>query len=217
MGKMPAMTTAHLDAEAKAVEAVIQAGRFAAGRGWVPATSGNFSARIDPGRIAITRSGREKGSLAPGDICALTLAEPLPSGISAEAPLHVALYSKMPGIGAVFHVHSPAAAVISRLHANAPFLRLQGWELQKAFTGVASHEAAVEVPIFANDQDTVALARRIEAVLFEEILDTTRAPGYLLAGHGLYAWGATPAEASRHLEAFDALFGLELEMMRVKP
>ncbi|HLF59030.1 MAG TPA: methylthioribulose 1-phosphate dehydratase [Alphaproteobacteria bacterium] len=211
------MTSVHLDSEAKAVQSIIDAGRFAAARGWVPATSGNFSARIDARRIAVTKSGRDKGSLAPGDITSLSLDQPLPSGISAEAPLHVSLYVKKPSIGAVFHVHSPNAALLSRLCMGRPFLRLQGWELQKAFAGVPSHEAAIEIPVFGNDQDTTALAARVESVLFEEILDTTRAPGYLLAGHGLYAWGETPADAGRHLEAFDGLFALELEMMRMKP
>src|SRR5271165_1480417 len=33
-----------------------------------------------------------------------------------------------------------------------------------------------------------------------------RAPGYVLAGHGLYAWGGDPKEAWRHLEALETLF-----------
>jgi methylthioribulose-1-phosphate dehydratase len=212
---MRAMTAAHLDQETKAVQAIIHAGRIAAARGWVPATSGNFSVRIDDRSIAITRSGRDKGSLAADDVVALFLDEALPKGVSAEAPLHLSLYARKPEVNAVFHVHSPAAALISRVHENKAFLRLRGWELQKAFAGVTTHETAVEVPIFANDQDMNALAARIEQTLFEEILDTTRAPGYLLVGHGLYAWGQSPADAERHLEAFDALFALELEWMRI--
>lgn len=206
----------HLGDDTKAAQAIIRAGKFAAERGWVPATSGNFSARIDAHAIAVTRSGRDKGGLTPDDIVTIFLDAPLPAGISAEAPLHVSLYSKNPAIGAVFHVHSPNAALLSRLLAPQPFLRLQGWELQKAFSGVATHESAIEVPIFANSQDTANLAEHIGQVLFEEMADTTRAPGYLLTGHGLYAWGKTPAEAERHLEAFDALFALELELMRLK-
>ena len=36
--------------------------------------------------------------------------------------------------------------------------------------------------------------------------------GFLLAGHGLYAWGADTQEALRHLDAFDYLFTLMLKM-----
>lgn len=47
---------------------LMEAGRFIDSRGWVPATSGNFSARLADGRIAITVSGRHKGRLTQADI-----------------------------------------------------------------------------------------------------------------------------------------------------
>ncbi len=54
----------------RAAGAVIEAGRAAAARGWVPATSGNFSARIDERSFAVTRSGVDKGALTADDILA---------------------------------------------------------------------------------------------------------------------------------------------------
>jgi methylthioribulose-1-phosphate dehydratase len=126
---------------ADAVDAVIDAGRFSAARGWVPATSGNFSARGQDGRIAITASGVDKGALTAADV------------------LEIAL--------------------------DAPRLA---------------------VPIFPNSQDIAALADDIDRRLDAGI----EAPGYLLAGHGLYAWGATMRDALRHAEAFEFLFGCEL-------
>ena len=42
---------------------LIEAGRFIDSKGWVPATSGNFSAKLSDGSIAITVSGRHKGCL----------------------------------------------------------------------------------------------------------------------------------------------------------
>ena len=47
---------------------IIEAGRFLFERGWVPATSGNFSARLSDDRLAVTVSGRHKGRLLPEDI-----------------------------------------------------------------------------------------------------------------------------------------------------
>lgn len=199
----------------QAASAIITAGRFAAQHGWVPATSGNFSVRAEDGRIAITRSGRDKGTLKESDIVTFALDGPIPAGVSAETPLHVARYKADPEIGAVFHVHSANAALLSRLKGETAFLRLAGWELQKAFAGVASHETEVRVPVFANDQDTARLAAKIEAALGQPGEDSVAAPGYLLAGHGLYAWGAAPKDAERHLEAFDALFALELDYLRM--
>ena len=211
-----ALAEAEIDEEARAVAAVIAAGRAAAARHWVPATSGNFSVRIDARQIAITRSGVDKGALLPADILIQPLDAPLVPRSSAEAPLHTALYRSHPQIGAIFHSHSPAATVLSRLAEAEGRVVLHGWELQKALTGVTTHEARVEVPVFANEQDTEALSERVEARLAAGS-DFHLAPGYLLSGHGLYAFGATPAEAARHLEALETLFDFELSYRRFTP
>jgi methylthioribulose-1-phosphate dehydratase len=207
------------EATAKAVAGVIAAGRTAAERHWVPATSGNFSVRIDADTIAITRSGVDKGNLVPSDILIQPLDQPLLPGSSAEAELHTALYRLRPELGAIFHAHSPAATVLSRLALADGTLTLTGWELQKALAGVRTHEAIVEVPVFANDQDIPALSKRVEARLAQPttVQGAVSAPGYLLAGHGVYAWGVTETDAARHLEALEALFGFELSHRRFTP
>jgi methylthioribulose-1-phosphate dehydratase len=197
----------------RAVAAVIEAGRKAAARGWVPATSGNFSARIDENTIAITRSGTDKGALSRADILVVDLDAPDPRA-SAEAPLHYALYRDFPAIGAINHVHSPAASVLSRSLAEGT-LRLEGWELQKAFAGIRSHETAVDVPVFLNDQDTARLSGAASRRL-AEAGNSKPAPGYLIAGHGLYTWGSSPEEAWRHTEALETLLAYQLSYERLR-
>jgi len=187
-------------------------GRFAAGRGWVPATSGNFSRRIDADTIAITRSGIDKGSIRPADLIAVSLSGPLPPGVSAETPLHVARYRANVNVGAIVHVHSVAATVLSRADEAAGYVQLDGFEMHKALSGITTHESTVRLPIFGNDQDTAALAERIEAALGSE----PAVPGYLLAGHGLYAWGATMDDARRHLEGIEFLLQCSLEERRIR-
>ena len=191
---------------------VASIGRFAAGRGWVPATSGNFSRRIDAGTIAITRSGIDKGNIRAADLIAVSLAGPLPPGVSAETPLHVARYRSDASIGAIVHVHSVAATVLSRADQALGYVQLDGFEMHKALQGVTTHESTVRLPIFANDQDTGALAERIEAALGSE----PSVPGYLLSGHGLYAWGATMDDARRHLEGIEFLLQCSLEERRIR-
>lgn len=201
-----------------AVEAVIAAGRAAARRHWVPATSGNFSVRIDRSRIAITRSGVDKGALAHGDVLIQDLDGPLLAGSSAEAALHVRRYRDDPEIRAVFHTHGPASTVIGQAHAARRSVRIRGWELQKALAGVTTHEATVDVPVFANDQHVAALSERVAQRLARPApKGCHRAPGYLLAGHGLYAWGRSAAEAARHLEALEALFSQMLALRSYQP
>ncbi len=186
-------------------------GRFAASRGWVPATSGNFSRRIDAMHVAITRSGIDKGNIRPEDLIVVDLNAALPSGVSAETPLHVARYSADDRIGAIVHVHSVAATVLSRVDAAKGAVELRGFEMHKSLRGITTHESSVRLPIFANDQDTAALARRIESALGA----TPPVPGYLLAGHGLYAWGVTMDDARRHLEGLEFLLQCSLEERRI--
>ena len=194
-----------------AIEAVIAAGSFASRRGWIPATSGNFSVRVDAGHVALTRSGADKGALSQEDVLIQPLRESLLPNSSAEALLHLDIYEDDPLVGAVFHIHSRAAALISRAHLEAGFVRLTGWELQKAFAGVRTHEAAIDIPIFVNDQNIPELAVRIaEHRAMSRNSNRLTSPGYLISSHGLYAWGQNSREAMRHLEAFDALLELLL-------
>jgi methylthioribulose-1-phosphate dehydratase len=203
------------DAAATAAASVIEAGRILAARGWVPATSGNLSCRIDAERIAVTASGIDKGSLTPADILTITLDEPPPKGSSAETALHQLAYRRDPSVNAVLHVHSRSATLISRRMGHGggdeAAVRLRGYELLKAFATIRTHATEIAVPIFANDQDVDALAERVAA----RLPSFGPTPGFLIEGHGLYAWGRTMAEAHRHLEAFDFLFTCELAQIGV--
>jgi methylthioribulose-1-phosphate dehydratase len=50
----------------------------------------------------------------------------------------------------------------------------------------------------------------------EALLDAGPLWGYLIDGHGLYAWGRDMAEARRHLDAFEFLLGCELDLRRLR-
>ena len=201
---------------AVAADAIVQAGRFLYQQGWSPATSSNYSARIDAEHIAITVSGRHKGQLGAGDVMVGDLAgRPVQSDCrsSAETRLHTVLYEVFPEVGAVLHTHSVKATVLSRLLEPGQPLALEGYELQKAFTGVETHESVLTVPVFDNTQDIDALAEQTR----EWFREHPEQPGYLIRGHGLYTWGKTMADCLRHVEAFEFLFECELETMRVRP
>jgi len=201
---------------AVAADSIVEAGRFLYRQGWSPATSSNYSARIDAGHIAITVSGRHKGELGAGDVMVVNLAgRPVQSDCrsSAETRLHTVLYEVFPEVGAVLHTHSVKTTVLSRLLSAGQPLTLEGYELQKAFSGVDTHESVLTVPVFDNTQDIEALSEQTRA-WFE---DNPWQPGYLIRGHGLYTWGKTMADCLRHVEAFEFLFECELETMRVRP
>lgn len=198
-----------------AAQSIIDAGRFLYGQGWSPATSSNYSARIDDEHIAVTVSGRHKGQLVAGDVMVVDLSgKAIQSNArsSAETQLHTVLYQTFPEAGAVLHTHSVKATVLSRLLPAGEPLRLQGYELQKAFSGIDTHESELTVPIFDNTQDIPVLAQQTG----EWFRQHPEQPGYLIRGHGLYTWGRTMADCLRHVEAFEFLFECELETMRVR-
>ena len=181
-----------------AAQSIIDAGRFLYGQGWSPATSSNYSARIDDEHIAVTVSGRHKGQLVAGDVMVVDLAgNPVQSNArsSAETRLHTVLYQTFPDVGAVLHTHSVKATVLSRLLPAGEPLKLQGYELQKAFSGVDTHESQLTVPVFDNTQDIPALADQTR----DWFRQHPEQPGYLIRGHGLYTWGRTMSDCLRCL------------------
>lgn len=191
---------------AEAADGVIAMAHYAGAHGLVPATSGNFSVRMDASRAAVTATGANKAALTRDEVIEADIEGEKHPRASAEAPLHLVRYAHAPEIGAISHIHSLAATVLSRRHEAEGVLRLEGWELLKAFSGIRTHETALDVPIVPNDQDTDRLAQLVEARLKEN----SPSYGYLIAGHGLYVWGATSKDVLRHMEAFEFLLNAQL-------
>ena len=182
--------------------------------GWTPATSSNFSRRLDERHAAITISGRDKARLGESDIMVVDFDGKAVGSThrpSAETLLHTQLYRRDPAIGCVLHTHSRTQTVASRLYAGAGHVRLEGYELLKAFAGNSTHDTELDLPVLPNTQDMRTLAAQVDA-----LLDRGHMWGYLIDGHGLYAWGRDMAEARRHLEAFDFLLGCELELRQLR-
>lgn len=191
---------------------LIAAGRFLFERGWVPATSGNFSARLSHGRLALTVSGRHKGRLTRDDVLIAdsrgrSLDERRPS---AETALHCQIYDRFPDAACVLHPHTVNATLLTRLRGGP--LVLQDYELLKAFPGIDTHDCSIAVPIFPNDQDIARLAGRVD-----DWMASHAGPihGYLIAGHGFYTWGRGVEDALRHVEAFEFLFECEIKLAGV--
>lgn len=202
------------DTREQLTQQIIEAGRFLYGRGWSPATSSNYSARLAADQVLLTVSGKHKGQLGVDDVLATDLSgNSLEPGKkpSAETLLHTQLYTWRAEIGAVLHTHSVNATVLSRL-TPGDRLELEDYELQKAFAGVTTHEGRVTVPIFDNDQDIARLAAKVQPWLDAH----PDCPGYLIRGHGLYTWGPRMTDALRQVEAFEFLFECELKVMSLR-
>lgn len=180
--------------------------RFLAGRGWTPATSSNFSARLGfiPDRFAISRSGVDKYAFTPADLMVVDgrgrAIEPERARPSAETPLHTLLYEDGE-IGAVLHTHSVRGTVLSMRHAADGKLVFSGYEILKGLAGNHTHLLSETLPIFPNSQDMVALSHQVREYWKRE----PGIHGFLIEGHGLYCWGRHVSEARRHVETLEFL------------
>ena len=197
----------------KAAEEFCRYGRILYGNNWSPATSSNYSVRLNEDVCALTSSGKHKGELTPADILAVNMnGEPLSEGKpSAETGLHTQLYRRDGNIGAVLHTHSPTVVLLSQIWKENS-LSITGWELQKAFAGETTHEGTVTFPIFPNDQDIDRLSAQVETHMQEH----GQGHAYLIRGHGVYTWGKDLAECYRHLEALEHLLGYQLELLKIR-
>jgi methylthioribulose-1-phosphate dehydratase len=196
-------------------DAIADAARELSAMGWTPATSSNFSMRIDATHAAITISGKHKGRLGRDDIMLIDLdghAAGTDARPSAETALHTQIYRRWPEMQAVLHTHSRTQSVASRLFAGDGVIRLHGWELQKAITGYHTHDSMLEIPVFPNTQYMPELVAQVDAWL-----DAGKPlHAYLIDGHGIYTWGRDMAETRRHLEALEFLLACELDLKKLR-
>lgn len=191
----------------RCAEHIIGASRDIYHRGWSPATSSNYSMRLNELCCAITVSGKHKGELGLQDVMVVDMdGKPLMDRKpSAETLLHTQLYLRDPTIGAVLHTHSVRATVLSMELAGQDTLTLEGYELQKAFTGISTHDCALHIPVFDNTQDILELSCQVE----ERMRREGTGIAYLIRGHGLYTWGEDLPSCMRYLEALEFLLDCE--------
>lgn len=184
-------------------------------RGWMLGTSGNLSMVLErhPLRLAITPSGFHKGVLTPDMMVEIDAEGNGVTGAShrpsAEAALHVTV-AKKTGAGAVMHTHSVAAAHLTDAVGWKTGLFIEGFEMLKAFDGIATHDHREWIPILKNSQNMTELSNEIERAFYE----TPNIHGFLLERHGLYTWGKNVDEARRHVEALEFLLDVESRKLR---
>ena len=192
---------------------LISAAQKLAAQSLLPATSGNLSARFKELAL-ITVSGKDKACLTEDDFLLVDYeakpVEETEKKPSAETLLHTLIYKTFPKANYVYHVHSNASVIISKLVGANKEIKLENYELLKALSGITSHKAKEIVPIFRNSQRIDSLAKEVEQ--FFTVKSNIHA--FILEGHGFYTWGSSHLECLRHTEALDTLFECELELIR---
>lgn len=190
--------------------------------GWVSGTGGGISIRGAEG-IYIAPSGVQKERLRPEDIFLLDHARlddahvvcPPADGrlkISECRPLFYNAF-KLRDAGAVMHSHSLWAVMAARLFSPSggpgEFV-CQGLEMQKGLRG-QGNLGTVRVPIIAN----TAREAELTTSMAEAMQAYPDVDAVLVAGHGVYVWGETWAQAKTQAECYDYLFRAVVEAERL--
>jgi methylthioribulose-1-phosphate dehydratase len=170
--------------------------------GWSHGRAGNFSVRGSGGLFWQSPAGTAKAELDPALFVPMFLetvrpATPVSARPSNETAIHAGIYRVVPAAKAIVHSHPPYLVAASRAGADLVF---QGEEMQKHL-GCRDHHETVRVPVAANPRPENLAAMAHDVARYVK-------PGIhviVLAGHGAYAWGATPSEALGTLETLEFL------------
>jgi methylthioribulose-1-phosphate dehydratase len=179
-------------------------------RGWSPATSTNYSFRTPEATeeiYTVSRSGVDKHHFNEHDFMHVDTVGKATEDYanikpSAETLLHTMLYAQYTDCHAILHTHSVLSTVLSAKYEKQKGFFIENLEVLKALRGITTHETKVWIPVFPNSQDIATLSIEIKDYLTQN----PQTYGFLLAGHGLYAWGNSLPEAKRHTEALEFLF-----------
>jgi len=96
----------------KGKQDIIEIGRRLHRRGYVAASAGNFSIKLDEDRILITPTGLCKGYLTPDQIVTVDMGGKKRGGAfapSSELPTHLKVYSLRKDVRGIVHAHPPVS------------------------------------------------------------------------------------------------------------
>jgi L-ribulose-5-phosphate 4-epimerase len=174
-------------------EAVWKANLELAKSGLIILTFGNVSG-IDrrKGLMAIKPSGIAYNAMKADDMVIIDLEGRVVEGWlkpSSDTATHCEIYKAFPGIGGVAHAHSPYATMFAQARREIPCF---GTTHADAF-----HGPVPVTRLLAESEVTTGYEGNTGKVIVERFagLDPAALPAVLVAGHGPFAWGATPAAA----------------------
>ncbi len=175
---------------------VLRANLFLRDTGLVCLTWGNASG-IDreKGLVVIKPSGVEYDAMRPEDMVVMDLDGKVVEGElnpSSDAPTHLELYRKFPTVGGVVHTHSTYATAFAQAHRDIPAL---GTTHADHFWG--------DIPC-TPDMSAEEIAGEYERNTGKVIVrtfdgkDPAKIPAVLVASHGVFTWGPSPAKAAEN-------------------
>jgi L-fuculose-phosphate aldolase len=101
-----------MNSESQSRREIVSFGRMLHRGGYVAATDGNLSVRLDAERILVTPTAMSKGLLRPSDMVIVDTEGNLIAGrhhVSSEIGMHLMIYKMRPDVHGIVHAHPPTA------------------------------------------------------------------------------------------------------------
>lgn len=199
-------------------EAVWQANLDIVKAGLVVLTWGNASG-VDraAGVMAIKPSGVGYDVLRPEDLVVLSLETgAVVEGTlrpSSDTPTHLHLYAAFPGAGGVVHTHSRHAVAWAQAGRDLPCFGTTHADHFYGAVPCTRPMREAEIAEAYEHQTGVVIAETFRT----RGLDPDQVPGVLVAQHGPFAWGATPAKAVENAIVLESTAEMGLHTLRLAP
>lgn len=178
-------------------------------QGLVIGTWGNVSGvDREAGLIAIKPSGVPYGDLTPEAMVVLDLAGRVVAGDlrpSSDVQTHLELYRCWGEVGGVAHTHSLSATAFAQAHRALPCL---GTTHADHFYGTVPVSRDLRPEETAAEYELNTGRVIVETLVGVEPLEM---PAVLVASHGPFTWGSTPAAAVWNSVALEAVARLALD------
>ncbi|MGD0860468.1 MAG: L-ribulose-5-phosphate 4-epimerase AraD [Terracidiphilus sp.] len=184
---------------------ILHANQEIARRGLAPHTFGNASGvdRSGPEPLVVIKpSGVAYASLTAADLVVTDLDGKIVEGSlrpSSDLDTHTYLYREFPSTGGIVHTHSEFATSWAQAGRPIPCLGTTHADYFHGPVPVTEPLTAEEVAAAYEHSTGAVIVRRFRS----EGLDPIAVPGVLVAGHGPFSWGKSPAEAVEHADLLE--------------
>lgn len=184
-------------------------------RGLVLYTFGNASG-IDraSGMVVIKPSGVPYDGMRPEHMVVTGLDGRVLEGPlrpSSDLETHLALYRAFPGIGGVVHTHSSHATAFAQAGREIPCFGTTQADYFRGPVPVSAPLTREQIEGAYERHTGEAIVRRLEG------LDPGEASAVLVAGHGPFCWGPTPAAAAHTAVILEELARMALYTLALAP